>query len=42
VVSEDLFGLKVNISVRGLTPRRSARTLLLEDGMPIQLALGEL
>jgi Fe(3+) dicitrate transport protein len=38
VVSEDLFGLKVNISVRGLTPRRSARTLLLEDGMPIQPA----
>ena len=38
VVDEDIFGLKLNISVRGLTPRRSGRTLLLEDGMPIQPA----
>lgn len=38
VVDEDMFGLKLNISVRGLTPRRSGRTLLLEDGMPIQPA----
>jgi Fe(3+) dicitrate transport protein len=38
VVSEDRFGLKLNVSVRGLTPRRSARTLWLEDGMPIQPA----
>jgi Fe(3+) dicitrate transport protein len=38
VVGEDAFGLNLNIGVRGLDPRRSARTLLLEDGMPIQLA----
>jgi len=38
VIDEDIFGLKLNISVRGLTPRRSGRTLLLEDGMPIQPA----
>lgn len=38
VVAEDAFGLNLNIGVRGLDPRRSARTLLLEDGMPIQLA----
>jgi len=38
VVDEDIFGQKLNISVRGLTPRRSGRTLLLEDGMPIHPA----
>lgn len=38
VIDEDIFGLKLNISVRGLTPRRSGRTLLLEDGMPIHPA----
>lgn len=38
VVDEDIFGLKLNISLRGLPPRRSGRTLLLEDGMPIQPA----
>ena len=38
VVEEDALGLKLNVSVRGLTPRRSGRTLLLEDGMPIQPA----
>ncbi|WP_143755192.1 TonB-dependent receptor plug domain-containing protein [Caulobacter sp. B11] len=37
VVDEDIFGLKLNISLRGLPPRRSGRTLLLEDGMPILL-----
>jgi len=38
VVGEDAFGVNLNIGVRGLDPRRSARTLLLEDGMPIHLA----
>ena len=38
VVDEDAFGLKLNISVRGLSARRSGRTLLLEDGVPIQPA----
>ncbi|RKT47122.1 TonB-dependent receptor family protein [Thiocapsa rosea] len=38
VVGEDAFGLNLNIGVRGLDPRRTVRTLLLEDGMPIQLA----
>lgn len=38
VVGEDTFGLAPNIGVRGLNPRRSARTLLLEDGMPLFLA----
>lgn len=38
VVDEDAFGLKLNISVRGLNARRSGRTLLLEDGVPIQPA----
>lgn len=34
---EDPFGLNLNVGVRGLPPRRSSRTLLLEDGMPILL-----
>ncbi len=34
---EDPFGLALNIGIRGLPPRRSSRTLLLEDGMPILL-----
>jgi Fe(3+) dicitrate transport protein len=38
VVDEDAFGFKLNLSVRGLSPRRSLRTLLLEDGAPIQPA----
>lgn len=38
VIDEDGFGYKLNISVRGLTARRSGRTLLLEDGAPIQPA----
>lgn len=38
VIDEDALGLKLNISVRGLNPRRSGRTLLLEDGAPIQAA----
>ncbi len=38
VVDEDALGLNLNIGVRGLNPRRTQRTLLLEDGMPIHLA----
>jgi Fe(3+) dicitrate transport protein len=38
VVGEDTFGLALNIGMRGLDPRRSSRTLLLEDGMPLFLA----
>lgn len=38
VVAEDAFGVNLNIGLRGLDPRRTSRTLLLEDGMPIHLA----
>lgn len=38
VVGEDSLGLGLNIGVRGLDPRRTSRTLLLEDGMPLFLA----
>lgn len=38
VVGENTFGLGVNIGIRGLNPRRTSRTLLMEDGMPIFLA----
>lgn len=38
VVGEDAFGLNLNIGLRGLDPRRTSRTLILEDGMPIHLA----
>jgi len=38
IVGEDAFGMNLNIGVRGLDPRRTSRTLLLEDGMPIHLA----
>ena len=34
VVSEDVAGTHLNIGLRGLNPRRSSRTLLLEDGAP--------
>lgn len=37
VVGENTMGLGVNIGMRGLDPRRSSRTLLLEDGMPLFL-----
>jgi Fe(3+) dicitrate transport protein len=36
-VGENSFGLGVNIGVRGLDPRRTSRTLLMEDGMPLFL-----
>jgi Fe(3+) dicitrate transport protein len=38
VVEEDASGMRLNIGVRGLDPRRSARVLLMEDGVPIALA----
>ncbi len=34
VVAEDAAGTHLNIGLRGLNPRRSSRTLLLEDGAP--------
>lgn len=34
VVAEDVAGTHLNIGLRGLNPRRSSRTLLLEDGAP--------
>ncbi len=37
IADEDPFGLNLNVSFRGMPPRRSARTLLLEDGVPILL-----
>lgn len=38
IVEEDAGGLALNIGMRGLDPRRSARTLLMEDGVPLFLA----
>jgi Fe(3+) dicitrate transport protein len=38
IVDEDVLGRRINIGIRGLDPRRSTRTQLLEDGAPIQLA----
>jgi Fe(3+) dicitrate transport protein len=38
VAGEDPMGLGLNIGIRGLDPRRSSRTLLMEDGMPLFLA----
>lgn len=38
VVGEDSFSLGLNVGVRGMDPRRTSRTLLLEDGMPLFLA----
>lgn len=37
VVGENSFGLGLNIGVRGLDPRRTSRTLVMEDGVPLQL-----
>lgn len=37
IVDEDAFGLNLNISLRGLNPRRTQRTLLMEDGVPVFL-----
>ncbi len=38
IVDEDVLGRRFNMGIRGLDPRRSSRTQLLEDGVPIQLA----
>jgi len=38
IVDEDVLGRRINIGIRGLDPRRSTRTQLLEDGAPMQLA----
>ena len=38
IVGEDSMGLNLNIGMRGMNPRRSARTLLMEDGVPIFFA----
>jgi len=38
IVDEDVLGRRLNLGIRGLDPRRSSRTQLLEDGAPIQLA----
>lgn len=38
IVGEDAFVLSPNIGIRGLDPRRTSRTLLMEDGMPLFLA----
>ena len=38
IQNEDPLGLAQNIGLRGMDPRRSARTLLMEDSMPLYLA----
>ena len=38
IQNEDPLGLAQNIGLRGMDPRRSARTLLMEDGLPLYLA----
>lgn len=38
VRSEEGFGLRPNIGIRGLNPTRSSRVLLLEDGLPLAYA----
>ena len=38
IVGENSFGLGLNIGIRGLDPRRTSRTLLMEDGVPLYLA----
>jgi Fe(3+) dicitrate transport protein len=38
VRDEEGFGLRPNIGIRGLNPTRSAKTLLLEDGLPLAFA----
>lgn len=38
VVSDGSMSLDTNIGIRGQNPRRSAKTMIMEDGMPLQLA----
>ncbi|MDQ3070787.1 MAG: TonB-dependent receptor [Acidobacteriota bacterium] len=38
VVDEEGLGLRPNISIRGLSPTRSSKVLLLEDGVPLAFA----
>lgn len=38
VTAEDPMSFALNIGIRGMDPRRTARTLLMEDGMPLHLA----
>jgi Fe(3+) dicitrate transport protein len=38
IVGEDSMSLNLNIGIRGMNPRRSSRTLLMEDGVPIFFA----
>jgi Fe(3+) dicitrate transport protein len=38
VREEEGFGLRPNIGIRGLNPTRSAKVLLLEDGLPLAFA----
>lgn len=37
IVGETAFGLGLNIGIRGLNPRRTSRTLVMEDGVALQL-----
>ncbi|MEM0999547.1 MAG: TonB-dependent receptor [Bacteroidota bacterium] len=39
VADDGIGNSRINIGIRGLNPRRSSRTLVLEDGIPIQPAL---
>jgi Fe(3+) dicitrate transport protein len=38
VTAEDPMSFALNIGIRGLDPRRTSRTLLMEDGVPLHLA----
>ncbi|HCD03958.1 MULTISPECIES: TonB-dependent receptor [unclassified Methylophaga] len=38
VVADGSMGFDTNIGIRGQNPRRSAKTMIMEDGMPLQLA----
>ena len=37
VADEDPYGINLNVGIRGLPPRRSSRTLIMEDGVPVLL-----
>lgn len=38
VVADGSMGFDVNIGIRGQNPRRSAKAMIMEDGVPLQLA----